>query len=397
MIGEARYIEALEAEIFGRTLLRGECSEGLFTWGDSLAADLALVVKLMTGDVGGIVGDAHISFENRTRLLEAAAELSKIGLGSRLGGFESDVKRWQRLEDFDHAVIEFDTTGEVRARMAWENGENVMYITADVVFVNWFLDSNEFERRVEHAIENFKLWGGNYTVFDGQDLRVEVEVNRHDEMAVLDYGSAYDTMAVHNANPKTGETGVAVVNIANAPGDRPRSMAWGGKGIFDWGAEREKAMLLFDDFTGYRTAMHEFGHWLGLQDAYETKNDFSPLGIPIYKIVLDPRGRDIDESQFIRKYGHLLSPNQEALLLSQDTGLSPLLGPPKDENENYLYSDYDPHTIMNEHWIGEDEIAPYVTNNDVEMVVLAFHTNQRQNYQIQFMGQEISDAFGRGN
>jgi hypothetical protein len=38
-----------------------------------------------------------------------------------------------------------------------------------------------------------------------------------------------------------------------------------------------------------------------------------------------------------------------------------------------------------------------MSDNDIEMVVLAFQINQRQNYQIQFFGQEISDAFGRGN
>ena len=38
-----------------------------------------------------------------------------------------------------------------------------------------------------------------------------------------------------------------------------------------------------------------------------------------------------------------------------------------------------------------------ISNNDIEMVVLAFRENRMQNYQPGKFRKEISDALGRGN
>lgn len=57
-----------------------------------------------------------------------------------------------------------------------------------------------------------------------------------------------------------------------------------------------------------------------------------------------------------------------------------------------VYPDYDSaHSMMN------DSSWNNISNNDMEMVVLAFKTGQRQNYQVQFPWEKLSEAMGRGN
>ena len=72
-------------------------------------------------------------------MLEAAEEISRVTSYSK-SWIERQLKLYQRLEDFSNKVIEFDTRGVTRARMAWENGKNVMYIEADVYFDYVLLD-----------------------------------------------------------------------------------------------------------------------------------------------------------------------------------------------------------------------------------------------------------------
>ena len=272
-------------------------------------------------------------------MLEAAGQISRVTSYNK-SWIERQLKLYQRLEDFSNKVIEFDTRGATRARMAWENGKNVMYIEADVRFERLLplgkgssaSTSAEFERRANHYIKIFEAWGGQYQVFGNQDLRVEVKINR--------------ASSAHRA---------AVVNINNI-GDMTglRSFAWGGKRIFGWKPSGGKVKGLVTDETQYSTAIHEFGHWLGLQDAYS--NDNMTLPWPL-------------------------------------KGAWPLAGVTPG-----VYSDYDDHSIMNitgAHPI--DKQNPRITNNDMEMVVLAFHTGQRQNYQVQFPWEKISEAMGRGN
>jgi hypothetical protein len=116
-------------------------------------------------------------------------------------------------------------------------------------------------------------------------------------------------------------------------------MGWGGKDLFDWEKNGERAMLLAKDYTQGVTPQHEFGHWLGLQDAYDT-------------------------------------PTQP---------INPLTGVPVG-----VYPDYDQNSSIMDN-------ASKASNNDIEMVVLAFQTGIRQNYQHQFFYEDISEAMGRGN
>jgi hypothetical protein len=101
----------------------------------------------------------------------------------------------------------------------------------------------------------------------------------------------------------------------------------------------------FDDYeTLSQTAKHEFGHVLGLGDLYDSPIDsYSGVEKGTYK-----------------------------------------------ELDNYLITDKLYHLAMC------DNIGP-VSNNDIEMVVLAFRENKQQLYQKVKKRDKISEALGKGN
>ena len=92
-------------------------------------------------------------------------------------------------------------------------------------------------------------------------------------------------------------------------------------------------------------AAHEFGHWLGLQDAYHIDNAWVPikaLRFPLTEIV----------------------PQQ--------------------------YPGYDKSNIMS---FTQSISSVKFTNKEIEMVVLAFRTGERQSYRKQFPWEEKSEAW----
>ncbi len=68
------------------------------------------------------------------------------------------------------------------------------------------------------------------------------------------------------------------------------------------------------------------------------------------------------------------------------------------------YSDLDSYGQFHNYSDNIDRPALVMTNgqyavrpNDIEMMILAYQTGQRQNYQTQFWGDSVSKALGRGN
>lgn len=362
-IGSERYIEKLETHVFGSQLWGQDLSQGAYSYGDSLEQDLKSLAFAILEDLRGSVNDEYIIYENREHILTVAEQLEKWTPYPK-SGFEYYLKRWRRLEDFQNEVIEFDTSGEVRAKMVWDNGKNVLYIEADVFFKQWGVDgaisrpmapsansfnyeayltekskydadqNNEFEKRVAQAMTDFVLWAGKYTVFDGQELAVKVKLNRV-------YSSS-------NA---------AVVVIGDVSVDGVRSFATGQilPQPFGWNPDKSKYMGLLSSFfeedqygniiNHKSLAAHEFGHWLGLQDAYHISNDWMPI---------------------------------EALRF------------PLTEIDPQQYPGYDPNTVMS---FTRDIGNVTFNEKEIEMIVLAFQTGKRQSYRPQFPWERKSDAW----
>ena len=363
-VGTEQYLGALEDAIFGSKLRSGDLTQGDHNYGDSLVYDLQKLARDFNQDVINSPTDEFIVYENRQRMLEAAEQISRVIYYDK-GWIERQLKLYQRLEDFNNRVIEFDTRGVTRARMAWENGKNVMYIEADVYFEYILLDepvapsinspnyalyveerrkyqtawkqrdASEFERRVGQAITDFKLWAGNYSVFGGQDLKVEVTVNR-----------------VHS------KSNAAVVFISNIGThiEGFRSFATGQilPQIFGWNPNASKYMGLMTPIVGPDSsgtlqhsslAAHEFGHWLGLQDAYHNDNAWMPI---------------------------------KALRF------------PLTEIDPNLYPGYDKDNVMS---FTQKISSIKFTDKEIEMVVLAFKTGERQSYRKQFPWEEKSEAW----
>ena len=88
------------------------------------------------------------------------------------------------------------------------------------------------------------------------------------------------------------------------------------------------------------------------------------------------------------EFGHVLGLGD--LYFSPKDGLYGVQKDEYPELESYRINDRMFYLVMCDHH------AP-VSNNDIEMVILAFSENRKQNYQMQKGKGEISKALGKGN
>lgn len=263
---------------------------------------------------------------------------------------QSEKKIEGPLADFDGKIIKIDRTGimtPVDAQLKYVDGKNILSLSLNLKFTvldEEMPDPNAFAKAVCRGIKD---WEGEYEVFGGQKLKVKIDLTFEDRMLdnvqVIPVTSSvkasimgiYDKIGIHNENSvrESFETN--------------RSFAT--TGMKKWSVtSRKKIFILAKDFKDYdevrHVAKHEFGHVLGLGDMY-----FSP------KDGLDGVQKD--------KYPEL---------------------------EAYRINEHEFNLVMCNHH------AP-ISNNDIEMVVLAFAENRIQNYQQQHGKGEISEALGKGN
>ena len=255
------------------------------------------------------------------------------------------------LVDFDGKKIKIDRKGvlsPVDAVLKYENGKNVLTLSTNVVFM--YGDEIENHQRFEEAVlKGLMLWQGDYEVFGGQMVSVEMNITTDSRF--------YDNLIV---TPLTSSLSDTILSITDAIGTNKRrtevnnlisskrSFATNG---FKWSVNSRKIIYIQSDdekFDDYEEIMHvtkhEFGHALGLGDLYESASDY--LG-----------------------------------------GI-----------EKGTYTELDSYIINNKFYnlVMCDHHGP-ISNNDIEMVILAFRENKMQLYQPSRLKGKISSALGKGN
>ncbi|MBE6756476.1 MAG: hypothetical protein E7555_08475 [Ruminococcaceae bacterium] len=255
------------------------------------------------------------------------------------------------LADFDGKPIKINRQGiftPIDAVLEYKDGKNVLTLSVNVIFMygEEFSERKKFEQAV---CDGIRAWEGEYTVFGGQKLSVRVVLTRD--------GNVFDNLVVMPVMGNLSSTILALNDVIGTNEKKrqiretiedKRSFAVSG---FKWSVNSRKFIYIQSEdgkFDNYEEIMHvskhEFGHSLGLGDLYSSKKDF--LG-GVAK----------------GKYAEL---------------------------DSYAIRDRFYNLVMCDHH------GP-ISNNDVEMVVLAFRENKMQHYQPSRIKGKISTALGRGN
>ena len=255
------------------------------------------------------------------------------------------------LVDFAGKPIKVDRQGvftPVDAVLTYENGQNILTLSTNVLF--YYTD--EIPNRVEFegaVCRGLRAWQGQYRVFGGQALTVRVELTRDERLL--------DNLLII---PVTGEFQSALRSAGKLIASRERkeqmnsmleykrSFATAG---MKWSVSSRKMIFvqsesgLFDDYHEIEhVAKHEFGHALGLGDLYASSAD---------------RLDGVEKGTYTELDSYALGHNIYNLVMC-------------------------------------DHHGP-ISNNDIEMVILAFRENKMQLFQPGMLKGKISAALGKGN
>ncbi len=255
------------------------------------------------------------------------------------------------LTGFDGKKISFVRKGlltPIDATLEYKDGENILNIGVNITFL--YTEQTSDPAKFEEAIlSGIRLWEGEYTVFGGQKVSVRMDITTEERI--------FDTVIIapivteiadkmEKLSEKFG-TENKKTEIRNLISSR-RSFATGG---LRWSVTSRKFIFMqsespdFDDYDELmHVAKHEFGHALGLGDLYESPSDH-----------LD----GVTEGTFA-------------------------------ELDSYIINNKFYNLVMCDHH------GP-ISNNDIEMVILAFKKNRMQLFQPRKLKRKISEALGRGN
>lgn len=257
------------------------------------------------------------------------------------------------LKDFDGKPFVIKRIGRltpIDAKLEFVGGNNILTLAANISFLLDGETIKEPELFCQAVLEGFREWEGEYRVFGNQALTVRVELTTDKRL--------FDNVFVI---PMTKDIQQSVQSLVNKFGmdtaknctqdiiEQRRSFA--AFGIKKWSVRSRKIIYilsendLFDDYNEIKSvAKHEFGHALGLGDLY------------------------YDEAETL------------------------------DGIERGTYQELDSYYIGRKAYniVMCDHHGP-ISNNDIEMIVLAFSENRMQNYQKNKIDSKISKALGRGN
>jgi len=258
------------------------------------------------------------------------------------------------LVDFEGKPIVIQRTGlftPIDAVLEFKEGKNILTFKCNLDFMNLYA-ANDGEKFKEAVVKGVKAWEGEYQVFGGQQLTIKIEVTTENKLL--------DSIHIYLMNDEGrelfGQTGKLLGKIGQEETQSyienlaamENSFATIGR---KWSVKSKKMICIvkddtdevaYDDITGITT--HEFGHALGLGDLYKNPQAGMP-GVP--------------KGTFVELDSYYVAPSCYHLAMGSHQGL--------------------------------------ISNNDIEMIVLAFSENARQNYQPDRWGTNISEALGKGN
>ena len=255
------------------------------------------------------------------------------------------------LVDFDGKPIKINRQGlftPIDAVLENEGGLNVLNLSINVMFL-YGEEINDPEKFEQAVYDGILAWQGDYVVFGGQKLKIRIHLTNDDNV--------FDNLLIM---PITGEIGATIQSVSNAIGTKKsklqvsdlmmnkRSFATSG---LRWTVNSRKIICLqsrdgrFDDYEEImHVTKHEFGHALGLGDLYASA---------------------VDSLSGVEKGTYA-------------------------ELDSYVINDKFYNLVMCDHH------GP-ISNNDIEMVVLAFRENKMQLFQPSRLKGKISSALGKGN
>lgn len=255
------------------------------------------------------------------------------------------------IKDFDGRPIEIDKKGmfyPVSMELCEKEGKNYLHICIRSYFATAMEeDSIDIVEWKKYVFKGFSEWAGEYTVFGGQQLTVTVTTIEADKPSIdtipilcFSESKAKEFIGQYIASGQRAEIEKAVL--------AKRSFSTTTlQGVVSWKAILPRYIVLmpsaFDSaYTLQRTAKHEFGHILGIGDSYKDA-DIGYQGVGMYHDILP-----------------------------------------------YYQGNNSFDMVM-------DNCGP-VRNNDIEMIILAFFTNQFQDFQkYKRATAHISNALGRGD
>ena len=257
------------------------------------------------------------------------------------------------LRDFDGNVIRIRHTGlltPIDATLEYIDGKNILTFRVNIppLYEEGTLpDPEAFYQAVFRGI---LAWQGEYNVFGNQNVQVRIELTAEYRL--------FDSVLVFPLTPDIRETAAGIWDRVGTKKVKTRmndiiknKRSFALAGVRKWSVRSRKIIYIqskddrFDDYEEImHVAKHEFGHALGLGDLY-----YSP----------------VDQLEGVSKGQYR-------------------------ELDSYYIKEKRYNLVMCDHH------GP-ISNNDIEMVILAFRENRMQMYQASSLKGKISDALGKGN
>ncbi|MEE0945477.1 MAG: hypothetical protein U0M42_01445 [Acutalibacteraceae bacterium] len=267
--------------------------------------------------------------------------------------FNKKIIVGKQLVDFNGKTIKINRKGlftPIDAKLEYKNGRNTLILNLNVFFLYTEDISIDIEMFKKAVVDGFKKWEGEYVVFGGQQLSVKINITT-DEPTM---DSVYVLPVTKNIN----DVLIALCDKFNIK-KRKKNLydlfttgrSFAISGIGKWKSDSIKIACIqdktfnFEDYNEIRNdAKHEFGHLLGLGDLYKSSTD---------------NLSGVNKGTYTELDCYYIHDNVYNLVMCKSTGI--------------------------------------ISNNDIEMVVLAFSKNKPQNYQPQDIKVKISEALGKGN
>ena len=321
--------------------------------------------------VGKLTLDGYLKPKNGNRQetamkqLAYASEMGSLQASALLGElcrkrYEEDFQTIRDhtgahpLVGFDGEEIKIDEGGNrvpIDAKLVFDGKKNELKFSLNLYFENMQIVKNPEQFR-NAVIEGIKEWEGEYSVFGGQPLRVSIEVTTEERSndSVRVYLFNEESMGILERLTKL----FAINKKSNVFQNSERilrtrnSFATTGK---KWRVSSKKTICIVQDegednvFQKMKEkTKHEFGHVLGLGDLYQD---------------LSQGLTGVERGEYLELDSFHIDKTIYQLVMCTSHGV--------------------------------------ISNNDIEMIILAFRENSMQVYQKQRGIQKVSEALGQGN